>query len=276
MAKQKIQSDLEVDGSLKITDVNKLVTEIGNVNIFTTNSQGANLGGSITLGGSFNNLSPLPFASIAGRKLNSANSDAAGYLQFNTRQNSGLAERARIDQNGKLLIGVTFSSSSSLLQVNSTVEASPATASTHLVTKAQLDTKQDSLSSGTNIKTINGSSVLGSGDLVVNTALPYKVYTALLSQSGTNDPTVTVLQNTFASYFSWVRTSTGVYTGTLTNAFSTANKNYVSLTQNYNEKQGIEVGSSNTAIIRTSEAGTSPLPGDSSLTNTPVEIRVYN
>jgi uncharacterized protein (DUF1501 family) len=162
------------------------------------------------------------------------------------------------------------------LEVDGTVSAANGTTSTHLVTKGQLDTKQDSLSSGNNIKTINGSSVLGSGNLVVNTALPYKVYTAILSQTGNNNPDVLVFQNTFNSSFSWVRTSMGVYTGTLTNVFEVPNKNYASLTQNYNTKQGIEIGSVSTAIIRTSEASSSPVPGDSSLNNTPVEIRVYN
>ena len=43
--------------------------------------------------------------------------------------------------------------------------------------KATWDAKQDALVSATNIKTINSSSILGSGDLVVSSALPDLVIT---------------------------------------------------------------------------------------------------
>jgi len=49
---------------------------------------------------------------------------------------------------------------------------------------------------------------------------PYKVYTALLTQTGTNDPVATVLENTLGGDVVWTRSSDGVYVGTLLNAFS--------------------------------------------------------
>lgn len=49
---------------------------------------------------------------------------------------------------------------------------------------------------------------------------PYKVYTALLSQSGTSAPTATVLENTLGGTIVWSRSNTGQYIGTLTGAFT--------------------------------------------------------
>lgn len=49
----------------------------------------------------------------------------------------------------------------------------------------------------------------------------YLVYTALLSQSASNAPVATVLQNTLGGAIVWTRDSTGNYTGTLSGAFPT-------------------------------------------------------
>jgi len=55
---------------------------------------------------------------------------------------------------------------------------------------------------------------------LVETVKPYKVYTALLSQSGTSAPTATVLENTLGGTVVWTRSNTGQYVGTLTGAFT--------------------------------------------------------
>lgn len=52
-------------------------------------------------------------------------------------------------------------------------------------------------------------------------ALP-KIYTAIINQSGTSDPTVTVLENTLGGTVVWARTAVGTYTGTLSGAFTSA------------------------------------------------------
>jgi hypothetical protein len=163
------------------------------------------------------------------------------------------------------------------LEVDGTVSAANGTTSTHLVNKGQLDTKQDSLFSGNNIKTINGSSVLGSGNLVVNTSLHYKVYTALLSQSGNNAPIATVLQNTLGGTVVWSRIGFGGYNGTLSGAFTT-NKTTVSISngwQNgiYNIRAGVP--DLNYVVVGTFIDTTNT---DSLLDNTTtsIEIRVYN
>lgn len=54
----------------------------------------------------------------------------------------------------------------------------------------------------------------------------YLVYSALLTQSGTDAPVATVLQNTLGGTVVWTRNSTGQYLGTLAGAF-TLNKTVV-------------------------------------------------
>ena len=48
---------------------------------------------------------------------------------------------------------------------------------------------------------------------------PYKVYSALLTQSGTDAPVATVLENTLGGEVVWSRYSEGVYMGELSNTF---------------------------------------------------------
>ena len=54
----------------------------------------------------------------------------------------------------------------------------------------------------------------------------YKVYTALLTQTGTDAPVATVLENTLGGTVVWTRDDAGSYLGTLSGAF-TANKTHV-------------------------------------------------
>lgn len=50
-------------------------------------------------------------------------------------------------------------------------------------------------------------------------ARPYKVYTALLTQTGTNAPVATVLENTLGGTLVWSYFDVGNYTATLASAF---------------------------------------------------------
>ena len=52
-------------------------------------------------------------------------------------------------------------------------------------------------------------------------AAAYLVYTALLSQSGTDAPVATVLQNTLGGTVVWSRNTTGDFSATLVGAFTT-------------------------------------------------------
>ena len=58
---------------------------------------------------------------------------------------------------------------------------------------------------------------------------PYNVYVALLTQSGTDNPTAIVLENNIGN-IEWTRDEVGSYLGILTGAF-TENKTFVTLTQ---------------------------------------------
>lgn len=64
------------------------------------------------------------------------------------------------------------------------------------------------------------------GKLIEGATQPLK-YIALISQTGTSAPTVTVLENTLGGTVVWTRTAAGYYTGTLTGAFAT-NKTVIS------------------------------------------------
>lgn len=55
---------------------------------------------------------------------------------------------------------------------------------------------------------------------------PYKIYTALLTQSGTSAPTATVLENTLGGTVVWSYVDVGIYWGSLTGAF-TSNKTVI-------------------------------------------------
>lgn len=54
---------------------------------------------------------------------------------------------------------------------------------------------------------------------VPSPAASYKVYTALLTQSGTDAPVATVLENTLGGTVVWTRDNVGSYFGTLSGAF---------------------------------------------------------
>ena len=60
-----------------------------------------------------------------------------------------------------------------------------------LPTVPALANKQDTLVSNTNIKTVNGSTLLGSGNLVISAAFPYLESSFKVNQSGTSNPTDT-------------------------------------------------------------------------------------
>ena len=110
-------------------------------------------------------------------------------------------------------------------------------------------------------------------------ARPYKVYTALLSQTGTNAPIATVLENTLGGTVVWSYASTGVYVANLTGAF-TINKTIVftsnaayPVTPPHQFTGGVRSNSDSIQI--TSKNGSGTLTNDL-ISNMSLEIRVYN
>lgn len=120
-------------------------------------------------------------------------------------------------------------------------------------------------SSGTNIlKKISKSDFRG-----------YKQYTVLLSQSGTSDPTATILEPNDIGTIVWTRNSTGNYTGTLSSAF-TSNKTWLIC------QKGDGNGSFVNGLLSRASANAVTLDvrdnGDvvtDNFTNLSIEIRVY-
>jgi hypothetical protein len=116
--------------------------------------------------------------------------------------------------------------------------------------------------------------------------IPYKVYTALVTQTGSNDPVATVLENTLGGNLSWVRDTDGEYTGTLTGAFSDENQFFTINTERMvgpTTSIALEWLNSDSFKLYTSSVAFTPPSGpisysgaDNMLYNYSVEIRVYN
>ena len=106
---------------------------------------------------------------------------------------------------------------------------------------------------------------------------PYKVYSALLTQSGTDAPIAIVLENTIGEIV-WDYDTSGSYIGTLTDAF-TNNKSFTILTTNSNATDkpifSIQFIDTDRIAINTYDIDSSSYT-DGLLLNTPIEIRVYN
>lgn len=110
---------------------------------------------------------------------------------------------------------------------------------------------------------------------IVGERIAPKIYTALLTQSGTGDPTATVLGTNEIGTIVWTRNSAGNYTGTLTGAF-TANKTWLIC------QKGDGSGSFVNGLL--SRSGDNTLALDvrdntatvtDNFTNMSIEIRVY-
>lgn len=108
---------------------------------------------------------------------------------------------------------------------------------------------------------------------------PYYVYTALVSQNGTNDPTVTVLNNTIGA-LSIIRISSGVYHITRSLAFAQSSTWFNILPSNF-DGSGLEDSRFSMSWVDIDTIAIysfqSPAGGtvDSLLNRTPIEIRVY-
>lgn len=56
-------------------------------------------------------------------------------------------------------------------------------------------------------------------DTIFSAVPTYKIYRAILNQSGTNAPVATILENTLNGTLVWTRDNVGVFSATLNNAF---------------------------------------------------------
>lgn len=103
---------------------------------------------------------------------------------------------------------------------------------------------------------------------------PYKVYTALLSQSGTSAPTGVVLENTLGGTITFSRTVAGNYLATLTGAFiSNKTACFITATTGTFVHQAVRNSINDVVIITLNNSN---IATDSLLSNTTFEVRVYN
>ncbi len=89
---------------------------------------------------------------------------------------------------------------------------------THIDTNVTNKTEPNSLT-----PTDEGNALKAVADYVDQEKRPYKVYTATLNQSGSNNPTALVFENSIGT-IAWTRFAEGVYQATLSNAIFTVNK----------------------------------------------------
>jgi hypothetical protein len=103
----------------------------------------------------------------------------------------------------------------------------------------------------------------------------YKVYTALLNQTGTNAPVATVLENTLGD-ITFTRISQGDYVIKIENSLQT--NTYITLTNKFISEntfyQFLETGVNEEYELLIFDS--TYTRNDNELFNTPIEIRVYN
>lgn len=109
----------------------------------------------------------------------------------------------------------------------------------------------------------------------VQATRPYKVYTALISQTGTSAPTATILENTLGGTVVWTRTGTGAYLATLSGVF-TANKTSVLVTPTSGSTIASASSSSVNDVNLSTALSTTAAAIDGVLANATIEIKVYN
>ena len=111
-----------------------------------------------------------------------------------------------------------------------------------------------------------GAFLCGSAPIAFATS-PYRIYSALLTQTGTDDPIAIVLENNLV-IITLSRVSEGNYTLSTNLTIFDVNKTIINLTQNIiNSNATTQILDSSNINISTDE--------DNRLNKTPIEIRVY-
>lgn len=172
----------------------------------------------------------------------------------------------------------------SAIQRTGKITAVAGTASTDVIIKSQHDLKADLASPILTGNPTAPTPTAGDNDTSIATtafatalARPYKVYTAIMIQSGTSAPVATVLENTLGSTVTWSYNTVGKYEATVSGALYTINKcvcftswNRGSSTYYYS---GYEFQSTNSMLLEVSNSSDVNADG---IFRGMIEIRVYN
>jgi hypothetical protein len=112
-----------------------------------------------------------------------------------------------------------------------------------------------------------------SKDVLIHTSIQdgYKVYSAVLTQSGTNAPAQIIGRNTLGCNVTWTYVSPGVYKATTPTAF-TVNKTHVYLGSN--KVEGSTTNFS-TRILNTSEILLESSEGNDEIDKLAIRIEIY-
>jgi hypothetical protein len=107
------------------------------------------------------------------------------------------------------------------------------------------------------------------------TIRPYKVYIAVMAQSGTNPPQATILENTIGE-ITWTRVSAGIYRGYLSSGF-TVNKTalFYGASANVNSGYNFSLYREDFNYVRIVTSSPYVLQDSNFLPNT-IEIRIYD
>jgi len=175
-----------------------------------------------------------------------------GNVQITNRENTPLifstnnSESYRILANGRVLIGKTNPDTGEHLQVNGNIAASAATSANQVVIKSQLDAA----------------------------VRPYKVLSVLFTQTSTNNPVVTILENTLGTV-TFTYSSVGVYLAS-SSALFTTNKTFVLMNSGVNGAyiNGVNLSNTSQFFINTKNITTAASANDGN-NSTALEIRVY-
>lgn len=104
---------------------------------------------------------------------------------------------------------------------------------------------------------------------------PYKVYTALLTQTSTNPPVANVLENTIGNIV-WEYLATGQYIGLLLGAFPSTKYFNPMPANGYDADVNNGGGGNPYSWYRFNDDKIVVVTTDGTLNNSPIEIRVYN
>jgi hypothetical protein len=147
------------------------------------------------------------------------------------------------------------------------------------------DRTKPNIQPNNNSVTVDDSLLLnGGGSMSIDSfktlLFPYKIYKALLTQSGTQDPVAIVLENTLGD-IRWVYNDIGVYYGQLSGAFTYEKTTscggvcnlYNSFYACFFEVQRDDL---DTLLMYTTNSANSGSFSNDMLNNTLIEIKVYN